>query len=130
MSEIWTDKKRSIFGLPLSFTRYTLTNDKLLIKTGLLSTTEEEIRLYRITDLTFKQSFGEKIFGVGTIHCCSADKSTPEIDIMHVKDARNVKEMISDVVENVRTEKRVGLNEFMTEDADDHDMHDVPHHTH
>lgn len=81
----WQDRKRTIFGLPLSFTKYSLTDEKLLIKTGVLNTNEEEIRLYRILDVTLKRSLGQRIFRVGTIHCCSADKSTPEFDIKSVK---------------------------------------------
>ena len=65
---IWKDRKRPIFGLPLSFTKYTLLEDKLLIDTGLFSTKQEEVKLYRIMDVTLKRSFIQKIFGVGTIH--------------------------------------------------------------
>ena len=76
---IWRDRKRPIFGLPLSFTVYTLLEDKLLIDTGILSTNQEEIKLYRIMDLTLKRSLLQRIFGVGSIHICSADKTTPEL---------------------------------------------------
>ena len=74
---IWEDRKRPIFGLPLSFTKYKLTDEKILLESGLFSITQEEIRLYRIMDVTVKCSFLQRIFNVGTIHCCSADKSTP-----------------------------------------------------
>ena len=67
---IWKDRKRPIFGLPLSFTRYKLTEEKLLINTGLLSIKEEEIQLYRIMDVTLKCSLWQRLFNVGTIHCC------------------------------------------------------------
>ena len=45
---IWTDKKRSIFGLPISFTRYFLTETKLITRKGFLSVEEDEIELYRV----------------------------------------------------------------------------------
>lgn len=114
---IWKDRKRTIFGLPLSFTVYKLTKDKLLVESGVFSKKEEEVRLYRIMDLTLKRSFGQRIFRVGTIHCCTADKSTPEFDIVRIKDSQNVKNMISDMVETQREEKRVVGREFMTEDG-------------
>lgn len=117
---VWTDKKRTIFGLPLSFTRYKLTEDKLLIETGFLSKKEEEIRLYRIMDLTLLRPLGQRIFGVGTIHCCTADKSTPEFDILKVKDAEYVKNLLSDMVEQQREAKRIVGREYMVDD-DDHD---------
>ena len=71
----WKDRKRTIFGLPWSFTRYRLTDDKLIVSTGLFSLNEEEIRLYRIMDVTLKRSFGERLWGLGTIHICSSDKT-------------------------------------------------------
>ena len=43
---IWSDRKRPIFGLPISFTKYILTDEKLLVDTGFLSRTQEEIRLF------------------------------------------------------------------------------------
>lgn len=118
MKNVWTDKKRTIFGLPLSFTRYTLREDKLLIETGFLNKKEEEIRLYRIMDVTLRRSFGERIFGLGTIHCCSADKSSPEFDILRIKNPADVKELLSDMVESERDRKRVAVREFADDDAD------------
>lgn len=115
---IWQDRKRTFFGLPWSFTRYFITNEKVLIDVGLLSRTEEEIRLYRITDVTLKRSLGERIFGLGTIHCCSGDKSTPEFDIKHIKKPRETKEMLSNLVEAERNERRIGLREFLDSESD------------
>ncbi len=110
---LWKDRKRIVFGLPWTFTKYTLTSDKLIIQSGFFNTKEEEIRLYRIMDVTLKRSFWERLFGLGTIHCCSADKSSPEFDILHVKKPKYVKDFLSDEVERERTERRVGLREFM-----------------
>ena len=94
---VWSDRKRIAFGLPWTFTKYTLTKEKLLIHTGMLNTQEDEVRLYRIMDVTLRRSLWERMFGLGTIHCCSADKSTPEFDIAWVKDAAQVKETLSDI---------------------------------
>ena len=115
---IWKDRKRTIFGLPLSFTVYKLTKDKLLIESGFLSKKEEEIRLYRIMDLTLNRPIGQRIFGVGTIHCCTADKSTPEFDIQKIKKPSEIKNLLSDMVEEEREKKRVLAREFMHEDED------------
>lgn len=120
---VWKDRKRTIFGLPFSFTVYKLTEEKLLIETGFLSKKEEEIRLYRIMDLTLNRPFGQRLFGVGTIHCCTADKSTPEFDILKIKKSSEIKNMISDMVEREREKKRVSAREFMT-DEDECDVID------
>lgn len=112
---VWKDRKRIIFGLPWTFTVYKLTEEKLFIETGFFSKREEEIRLYRVMDLTLKRPFGQRLWGLGTIHCCTADKSTPEFDILKVKKAKEVKDMISDMVEKQREEKRISAREFMSD---------------
>lgn len=124
----WKDRKRIIFGLPWSFTRYRLTDDKLIISTGLFSIKEEEIRLYRIMDITLKRTLGDRLWGLGTIHICSSDKTTPEFDIKRIRQSVDVKEMLSDMVETARRKNRVSAREFMeadsiVDDMDDDDMH-------
>ena len=60
---VWQDRKHTLFGLPWSFTRYRLDEERLYIVTGFFNNTEDEIRLYRITDITLKRSFGQKLLG-------------------------------------------------------------------
>ena len=123
----WQDRKRTIFGLPWSFTKYKLTDDKLMVSTGIFSVNEEEMRLYRIMDVTLKRSFGERLWGLGTIHICSSDKTTPELDIKRVRQSADVKEMLSDMVEAARKKNRVSAREFMSADDVDDDMDDDIH---
>ncbi|MBQ7931298.1 MAG: PH domain-containing protein [Clostridia bacterium] len=119
-SPLWRERKRTLFGLPLSFTTYTLTDTRLIIKKGIFNISEEEIRLYRILDITLKRSFEERIFGLGTIHLCTADKSSAEIDIARIKNPREVRTLLSDKVEEERSERYVGIREYM--DGDEADM--------
>ena len=116
---LWTDKKRPFFGLPLSFTRYTLTKDKLIITVEFIYLHEEEIRLYRIMDVTLKQSLLQRLFGVGTIHCCSVDVSSPEFDISSVKMPRKVRDILSEAVDTQRKERNVTSSEFIKMDLND-----------
>ena len=84
---------------------------------------EDEIRLYRIMDVTLNRSLWERLFGLGTIHCCSADKSTPEFDIRWIPHSADVKETLSNMIEEERQAKRVSSREFMTDEGDgDDDM--------
>ncbi len=121
---IWKDRKRIIFGLPWSFTRYRLLSDKLIIDTGLFSRTEDEIRLYRIVDITLRRSLWERFFGLGTIRCYSGDQTSPEFDISHIKRPKEIKEKLSEMVERKRNERRVGVREFMGVDDAYDDIHD------
>ena len=119
---IWKDRKRPIFGLPLSFTKYKMTKEKLLIETGILSIKEEEIQFYRIMYLTLKCSIWQRIFNVGTIHCCSGDKTTPEFEIKDVKNPSQVKELLSKYIEEQRDKKRISGREFLMDSEDGEDL--------
>lgn len=122
MDILWSDRKRwTLFGLPWTFTKYTCTSEKFILESGVLSTKEEEIRLYRIMDLTLERSFWQRIFGLGTITCDTVDKSTPKLVIRNVKKSREVKELISEAVEAERVKKRVSSREYMSSDEDDSD---------
>ncbi|MBR2784387.1 MAG: PH domain-containing protein [Clostridia bacterium] len=117
---IWKDRKRTIFGLPLSFTVYTLTGEKILIDTGFLNQKQDEIMLFRITDITLTRTLGQRIFGLGTVHCCSADKTSPEFDLKNIKNSSEVKELLSSEVFRERKENRVSSREILYDD-DGHD---------
>ncbi|MBE6625979.1 MAG: PH domain-containing protein [Ruminococcaceae bacterium] len=121
LNYVWTDRKRIIFGLPWTFTKYKLNETCLYIKSGVFNVSEEEIRLYRILDITMKRSFWERLFGLGTLHLCTADKSTPEIDILHIKKPASIRTMLSDMIEKERSERYVGIREFMGDESDEYD---------
>ena len=111
---LWYDRKRTLFfGLPWSFTRYYLTPSRIKLDVGLLSRKEEEIRLYRVIDVSFKQSLFERMVGVGTLCILSNDNSTPELHLVHIKNARKVKEVISQCVENARRANGVRTSELV-----------------
>ena len=122
---VWKDRKRTLFGLPWSFTKYSLSDDRLFISTGFLSTKEDEVRLYRIMDISLKRTLGQRIFGLGTIKCCSADKTLGDFEIKNIKKSRDVKELLSEMVENERNRRKVTSREFIDhEDSEFDDGHD------
>ena len=122
---VWKDRKRTLFGLPWSFTKYSLSDDRLFISTGFLSTKEDEVRLYRIMDISLTRTLGQRIFGLGTIKCCSADKTLGDFEIKNIKKSKDVKELLSEMVENERNRKKVTSREFIDhEDSEFDDGHD------
>lgn len=122
MDYIWKDRKRIIlFGLPLSFTTYAVTDEVLYIKSGLLTTHEDEVRLYRVMDISLKRTLFQKMFGLGTIHCCSGDKTLKDFDIINIKKPQEVKATLSDLIEKQRDAKRVYSRENMLDDAGHND---------
>ena len=123
---IWQDRKRVWCGLPWTFTKYELSKEKLIIKTGFFTQNQEEVRLYRILDLSLKRSLMQRIFGLGTIHCHSVDKTLKNSEIKNIKDSEKVKNELSDLIEEARRANRVSSREFMTEqdEEDDEDSED------
>lgn len=105
-SLLWRDRKR-ILGMPISFTRYELTESRLLVKTGLLNTREEELRLFRVRDISTQESLIDRLFGVGSILLHTTDATSPTLKIMHVKNSARVKELLSIQVEEARLKNRV-----------------------
>lgn len=126
MEYLWSDKKRTLFGLPISFTKYALNEERLFIETGFFNKVEDEVRLYRIMDVSLRRSFWQRICRVGTIHCCSADKTMGDFDIVSVKKPKDVKEQLSQLIEEQRMAKKVTNREFMDDSFDDaNDMDDI-----
>ena len=115
---IWKDRKR-ILGLPITFTRYRLSEDRLFCEKGFLNIKQDEVLLYRVRDLQLNMSLGQRIFGVGSICVVSSDKSVPHLDLVSVKNPREVKEMIHQSVEAAKDKRRMRTMEIMgAEDAD------------
>ena len=137
---IWTDKKRTIFGLPISFTRYFLTESKFITRKGLLSLTEDELDLYKVTDKKLVLKFFQRIFKCGTIIMNVKDVDTPIKEIKSVKVPRQVLAMLDKQI-NINRDKynirgrdmiRIGggpvFDHMDAMDAFDHDVHDFDDH--
>ena len=123
---LWKDRKRH-FGLPLSFTRFRLSEDRLFCEKGFFNIKSDEVLLYRVRDLQLNLKLTQRIFGVGTICVLSSDKSVPHLDLKNVKNPREVKELIHQNVEAAKDKRRMRTTEIMGDmDSDDfsHDFDD------
>lgn len=116
---LWKERKRNALGLPWTFTTYALSEDRLFVNAGFLKTVEDEIRLYRILDISLTRTLSQRIFKMGTIQISSADKTMGNFELKNIKNPDQVKEMISRLVEENREKKRVTNREFMTEDPEE-----------
>ena len=123
---LWNDRKR-YFGLPLSFTRYALSEDRLFISEGFLTIKDDEILLYRVRDIDTRRSMWQRLFGVGTVVVASSDKTMPNLVLKNIKDPLTVKELIHKQVEETKIKRRVRFGEIMTDadgDGIDDDLED------
>lgn len=118
---IWSERKKNWLGLPWTFTVYGLSEDRLFIKSGAMTVHEDEVRLYRILDLTLSRSLWQRLLGLGTIHVDSSDKTMKNFDIINIRNCHDVKEQLSGLVEAERDNKRVSSREFMGSRQDEED---------
>ena len=123
IEQLWHDRKR-YFGMPLSFTRYALSDDRLFISVGFLNIKDDEILLYRVRDIDTSRSLWQRIFGVGTVTVVSSDKTMPTLVLKNVKDPIFVKELIHKQVEEMKIRRRVRFGEIMTDADNDDDLDD------
>lgn len=115
---VWMDRKRvTVFALPISFTIYRLSPSRINIQTGVLNTNEEEVMLYRVRDVSYSQGFFERLNGTGTVIITSTDATAPTVRLEHVKNARDVKELMIQLVEECRRKNRVRTAEVIDEDG-------------
>ncbi len=120
MDYLWKDRKRYL-GLPLSFTRYAMSEDRLFLSVGFLSIRDEEVLLYRIRDINTSRTLWQRLFGVGTVSVVSSDKTMPTLVLKNIKDPMRVKELLHRQVEEMKLQRRVRVGEIMgglTSDAD------------
>lgn len=109
---IWKDRKRFL-GMPLSFTRYAMSEDRLFLSVGFLNVKDEEVLLYRIRDINTSRTLWQRLFGVGTITVVSSDKSMPSAILKNIKRPMEVKELLHRQVEDMKIRRRVRFGEIM-----------------
>lgn len=119
---IWTDKKRTFLGLPISFTRYFITKEKFLRRRGLFNLIEDEFELYKVTDKKLKLALWQRIFNCGTVVIHVKDVDTPVLEVVSVKNVRAVMKILEDNVNlqrdryNIRGRDMVGSGTDNDED--------------
>ncbi|MDE6600716.1 MAG: PH domain-containing protein [Lachnospiraceae bacterium] len=103
----YVERKRWLFfGLPFSFTKYTVNERVITINAGLLNTTENDCYLYKVQDVELKTSLAERIFGLGTVACYTGDNTHPQLFLEHIKNAKEVKDYILHASEEARRKRR------------------------
>lgn len=118
---LWRERKRLWCGLPWTFTVYSFDEERIFIDSGLFTQVNNEVRLYRIMDLSSTRSLIQRIFGLGTLHFRSADKTLGDFDFVNIRNVKEVKEQLSNLIEAQRDNKRIGMREFMDEAVEESD---------
>ena len=120
----YCERKRLLFfGLPWTFTKYTITPSMLTIDQGLLKTEENDCYMYKVQDVEHTASIWERMAGLGTIVCYTGDTTHPKLLIEHIRNSKAIKEFILKESEEARLKRRtvnmLDIGSGEVEDIDD-----------
>lgn len=119
---LWEDRKHWLW-FPFSFTKYSLTEDRLYSQRGFFSTHYDELLLYRVTDICLTRTLGQKLCGTGTVTLTCRGDSQRVVEIRNIKDSVAVKNRMSRMIEEIREARAVVGREFY-EDGEEEIPHD------
>lgn len=107
MATEFVERKRWLFfGLPFTLTQYIVKENVLTIDSGFFKKVENDCYMYKIQDVELVSSLPERIFGLGTVICYTGDTTHPKLSLIHIKNARAVKDFILDASETARLKRR------------------------
>ena len=107
MATEYTERKRWLFfGLPFTFTKYTIGENIITVNTGLFRKVENDCYMYKVQDVKLTTTLMERIFGLATVVCYTGDVTHPQISLTHIKNAREIKDFILEAAEEARQKRR------------------------
>ncbi len=124
MKTLWRERKRIWCGLPWTFTVYSFDEERFYLESGFLNQRHDEVRLYRILDVSVTRSLLQRIFGMGTIHVNSSDQTLGDFEIKNIKNVMAINEQLSNLVEMQRNKKRVHTREMFATGTIDEEEED------
>ena len=110
---IWKDRPHHL-GMPISLTKYSLSESRLFTQSGLFTTVNDELQLFRVRDIRVTRTLGEKLFGCGSITLFSSDKSTPKFVLKHIKHPIDVKERLVKLIAAEREKHHIFGDDMMS----------------
>ena len=106
MVEFVERKRWLFFGLPFTFTKYTVKEELITVNSGLLKTAENDCYMYKVQDVELNVSLIQRIFGLGTVKCYTGDTTDSILLLENIKNAKVIKDFILDASEKARIKRR------------------------
>ena len=104
--EIIERKRWVLFGLPWTFTVYSVNKDVLTVNTGLFNKQENDCYMYKIQDVKLKSTFAQRMSGLGDVICYTGDTTDRELILKNIKHSKDVKNYILKNSEVARLKRR------------------------
>ena len=110
-----------VFWLRSLARHYRITNERIVVETGVFSKRTEQVDLYRITDYVVERPFGQRLMGTGNITLEAMDRTTPKIEVRAIKtDVMGLYEQLRVATEKEKRRRGVRVVDF---DEDPHGHH-------
>ncbi|KWX70479.1 PH domain-containing protein [Paenibacillus jilunlii] len=115
-TKLWQGKPAGISDrlkgiVRLNTTTYTITSQRIMVKTGLIGKDVEEIELLRVNDFSVDQSIPQRILGIGTLTIFSDDASSPQLLLHRIRHPQTVKDVLRQAVRDEKIANNISYRE-------------------
>ena len=97
-------------------TKLTLTDQRLIVTTGIFTRRTNETELYRVRDTSIEEPFFYRIFGVGNVIIYSTDEAEGKLHFNAYSKPHWIKDQIRNNAETCRQKKRWGSDNILIHD--------------
>ena len=93
--------------LKTKFTKFEITDERIIEQNGILSRRTDETELYRVKDIRLEEPLFLRMFGLSTIILVTSDKTSPIIKLCGIKNGNDLRKELRVAVEERRDIKGV-----------------------
>ena len=96
-----------VLSLGLKSRRVRITSATIDIERGVFGRTIHTVQLWRVHDVDYEQTFGERLMGLARIHVLSQDEEMPKVTLFGLPGSRVLFESLKDAIAIARQSKNV-----------------------
>ena len=97
-------------------TEFTLTYQRIIMRTGIFSKSTHETELYRVRDSSIEEPFFYRIFGCGNILVHTTDDTHHLLRLEAIRKPHALKDQVRNYAEQCRQRKRWGTDHMLLQD--------------